>query len=139
MRKFVFFLFISFISTTIFGQTATVKFDVEEYNFGKIKQNVPVNYDFKFKNISKAPVIIENASASCGCTTPTWPKTPVMPNKANTIKAGFNAATVGTFEKTITITIKGSATPKVIKIKGEVLTPEDYAKLPAKGKVKKVK
>jgi Protein of unknown function (DUF1573) len=131
MKRILFFLLLSISVSTAFAQTATevVKFDKMVYDFGKIKQNVPVNYSFAFKNISKKPVIIESASASCGCTTPTWPKVPVMAGKSNKINAGFNAASVGPFDKTVTIKIQGVSTPIEVKIKGEVLTDADYAKL----------
>ena len=54
-----------------------MKFDVEEYNFGTIKQGEHVTYDFKFSNSGKEPLIISSAQGSCGCTVPQWPKEPV--------------------------------------------------------------
>jgi hypothetical protein len=60
-----------------------------------------------------------------------------MANKKNAVNAGFNAAAAGVFEKTITVKIQGVPLPVEIKIKGNVLSKEDYAKLPAKGKTKK--
>lgn len=105
-----------------------VKFKEVRHNFGKIKQGVPVTYDFDFTNISNEPVIIENASASCGCTTPVWPQQPVMKSKADKIKAGFNAAAAGPFEKTIFIKLKGIDARYELKIAGEVLTAEAFDK-----------
>jgi hypothetical protein len=135
MKRIFFLLLISISVSNTFAQAANdvVKFEKMVYDFGKIKQGVPVNYNFAFKNISKTPITVESATASCGCTTPTWPKVPVMAGKSNKINAGFNAANAGPFEKTITIKIQGSATPVEIKIKGEVLSEADYAKMP-KGK-----
>ncbi len=131
MKKIILFFLVSITCSSIFSQNATgvVKFDKPVYDFGKIKQGVPVNYNFTFKNISKAPVTIETASASCGCTTPTWPQQPIMPGKTNIVKAGFNAAAAGTFDKTITVKIQGVELPVELKIKGEVLSPEDFAKI----------
>jgi Protein of unknown function (DUF1573) len=135
MKRIFFLLLISISVSNLFAQTANdvVKFEKMVYDFGKIKQGVPVNYNFAFKNISKTPITVESATASCGCTTPTWPKVPVMVGKSNKINAGFNAANAGPFEKTITIKIQGAATPVEIKIKGEVLSEADYAKI-SKGK-----
>ena len=48
-----------------------VKFAEFKHDFGKIKQGVPVNYDFSFENIGAQPVVIESATASSGCTTTT--------------------------------------------------------------------
>lgn len=108
-----------------------VKFKEVVHDFGKIKQNVPVNFDFAFKNISKQPVVIETATASCGCTTPKWPQQPIAKNKSDKINAGFNAATLGIFEKTITVKIANVPQPLMLKIKGEVLNEADYAKYTA--------
>jgi Protein of unknown function (DUF1573) len=103
-----------------------IKFETEVHDFGKIKQAVPVTYDFAFKNISKAAVVIESATATCGCTTPVKPTEPILPGKSNKITAGFNAGSPGAFTKPITIKVAGVEETKVITIKGEVLTAEAY-------------
>ena len=105
-----------------------VKFNEAEHDFGKIKQGVPVTYDFVFKNISTKPVTIESATASCGCTTPVKPDQPISKGKSDKIKAGFNAASPGPFTKTITVKVAGADMPTVVTIKGEVLTPDAFAK-----------
>ena len=99
-----------------------VQFKEMKYNFGKIKQGVPVTHDFDFTNVSGAPLIIESATASCGCTTPVWPQQPVMAGKSEKIKAGFNAAAPGPFDKTIYVKVKGYDAPVEIKITGEVVS-----------------
>jgi len=103
-----------------------IKFETEVHDFGKIKQSVPVTYDFSFKNISKGAVVIESATASCGCTTPVKPTEPIAAGTSNKITAGFNAGSPGPFTKTITIKVAGNDESKVITIKGEVLTAEAY-------------
>jgi len=108
-----------------------VKFTEVKYNFGKIKQGVPVTHDFAFVNAGSQPVVIESATASCGCTTPTWPKTPVTKDQKDKISAGFNAASAGPFEKTITVKVAGYQMPLDLHISGEVLSAEDYAKYEA--------
>jgi len=116
--------------------TELVKFMEDKHDFGKIKQGVPVTYDFVFQNVGNQPVVIESATASCGCTTPTWPKEPVTKNNSNKISAGFNAASAGPFDKTITVKVAGYDQPLELKITGEVLSAENYAKYEA-GKSKK--
>lgn len=143
-------LFVSLLSVMIvatsFAQTpatATVKkasdaisFTEVKHDFGKIKQGVPVTYSFAFKNIAKQPVVIESATASCGCTTPSWPKTPILQSKADKITAGFNAGAAGPFSKAITVKVAGFDQPLELNISGEVLSADDYAKYEA-GKSKK--
>lgn len=118
-------------STPVKKATEVVSFTELKHDFGKIKQNVPVTYNFTFKNIGKQPVIIESASASCGCTTPTWPKSPVMQSKTDKITAGFNAANLGTFTKNIQVKVAGFDMPVELNISGEVLNAEEYAKYEA--------
>lgn len=123
------------ISATMFAQSnevkaeaSVIKFKELSHNFGKIKQGVPVTYDFVFSNVSDKPVTIENASASCGCTTPKWPQPPVAKNKSDKITAGFNAAAPGPFNKSIYVKVAGVDQPIELKITGEVLSAEEFAK-----------
>lgn len=108
-----------------------IKFNETVHDFGKIKQGVPVTYDFVFKNISSKTVVIESATASCGCTTPVKPEQPIAKGKTDKIKAGFNAAAPSPFDKTIFVKVSGAAQPMEIKIKGEVLSADAYAKYEA--------
>ena len=109
-----------------------IKFKEIRHNFGKIKQGVPVTHDFIFANIGNEPLVIETASASCGCTTPTWPQQPVMKTKEDKLKAGFNAAAPGPFEKTIFVKLKGVDAPYELKISGAVVAAADFDKISKK-------
>jgi hypothetical protein len=114
-----------------------VKFKETVHNFGKIKQGVPVTFDFDFANITDKPVVIESATASCGCTTPVKPQAPIAQGKMDKVTAGFNAQAVGPFNKTIYVKVAGVDAPMEIKITGEVLTADDYAKYQSDGGTKK--
>jgi hypothetical protein len=103
-----------------------IKMNVETHDFGKIKQSVPVVYVFEIKNISGKPVVVANASASCGCTVPEKPEQPIEPGKVGTLKVQFNAPAAGPINKDVYITLAGIDAPKVVHITGEVLTPEAY-------------
>ena len=142
MKKLLLAVAILGCSSVLFAQNAVkkaedvIKFKEVKYNFGKIKQGVPVTHEFEFTNDGDAPLVIENATASCGCTTPKWPDQPVMKGKNNKITAGFNAAAQGIFDKSIFVKVKGYDYPVEIKISGEVLTPEAYAKFESDKKAK---
>lgn len=139
MKKAFVALSVLFLSVAVVAQNGTqataqkkaedyVTFKELKHDFGKIKQNQPVTYDFTFVNSSSQPIVIEYASASCGCTTPTWPQGAVGKGKSDKITAGFNAQAPGPFNKSITVKVAGVATPLTLNIVGEVLSPEDYAK-----------
>ena len=135
MKTIMLALSVMLFSTVAFSQEKKaedlVKFKETVYDFGKIKQGVPVTHDFPFSNVSDKPVVVENATASCGCTTPTWPQAPVAKGKTDKITAGFNAAAPGVFTKNITVKFAGADLPVQVTIKGEVLKADDYAKFEA--------
>ena len=125
MRKLLFLSIAFLISATVFGQTKVddvAKFNEEKHDFGKIKQNVPAVYFFEITNNSNKPLVIEIASASCGCTVPEYPKEPIVPGKTAKIKVQYNAAAMGHFDKDVTIKLAGIEATKILKITGEVVT-----------------
>jgi hypothetical protein len=138
MKSFVLAFAALLVTAGVFAQTAPaatvkkadsyIKFKELAHDFGKIKQNSPVTYNFVFTNVTDKPVVIESATASCGCTTPVKPEAPVAKGKEDKITAGFNAAAAGPFNKIIYVKVAGVDQPMELKITGEVLNAEDYAK-----------
>jgi hypothetical protein len=100
---------------------ASFKFNEEEFNFGTIKQGESIQHDFEFTNTGKAPLIITNASGSCGCTVPEWPKEPIAPGAKSVIKVTFNSAgKQGVQDKTVTLQSNAQQNPMVLHLKGNV-------------------
>ena len=94
------------------------------HDIGKIPQGTPVTFVFQFKNEGKKPLVINDVSTPCGCTTPMFEKEkPFETGTAAPIDITFNAATEGTFEKTVTVTYNGTSTID-LTIKGEVVATE---------------
>jgi len=90
----------------LYAQTPTqsstqdsIKFEKILHDYGTIVQGADGNCEFKFTNSGKAPLILSNVQASCGCTVPEWPKEPIMPGKSSSIKVSYNTAIVGVFGK----------------------------------------
>lgn len=100
----------------------TVQWKEEVFDFGDIKQGVPVTHDFSFVNTTKEVVIISNVKASCGCTATNYTKTPIKPGETGTITAKYNAAAGGPFTKTVTVEFGDDNLPKILTIKGKVIT-----------------
>ena len=103
------------------AKVAPLSFKEMAHNFGKVKQGTPVTFEFSFKNASGAPVVIESATAQCGCTTPEYNKAPIAKGASDKIKVTYNAASVGSFTKQVTVRLAKSADPIVLTINGEVL------------------
>jgi hypothetical protein len=101
------------------------------YDFGKIPQGRPVTHVFELVNKSNSPIVIENVLASCGCTTPEWPREPIQPGATASIKVGFNAAAEGAFNRNVTVQIAGGQVETIV-ITGTVYrTPATSAPLNA--------
>ena len=99
---------------------AGMKFEKTEINYGKIVQGGDPLRKFYFKNTGKEPLIIKNAHGSCGCTVPTYPKEPIMPNESGVIEVRYDTQRLGAFTKTVTLTTNCAEETAVLTIKGEV-------------------
>jgi uncharacterized protein DUF1573 len=100
---------------------AVISFESGMYNFGKISQGEKVNHEFKFKNTGKSPLIISNATATCGCTTPDIPKEPVKTGDSGVIKVVFNSTgKMGMQDKIVTITSNANPATTEVHLIGEV-------------------
>jgi len=98
-----------------------MKFETIHHDFGKIISGQKVNYEFKFTNTGKSPLIITDAVASCGCTIPTWPKQPIKPREGGVIKVTFDSSgKMGLQDKQITITANTSPAQNLVHLIGEV-------------------
>lgn len=98
-----------------------IKVSTEKFDFGKIKQGVPVTTFFTITNTTDKPIVIENAWAGCGCTTPEYSKEPIPAGGTSKLKVGYNAAAMGHFDKAVNIKLAGINDPKVVTITGEVV------------------
>lgn len=106
-------------------KSPTFSFREETWDFGIINQGTPVSHKFVFTNNSDVPIVINGSSASCGCTTPTYPTEPILPGKSGEIEVQYNAANIGGFNKSITILSNAEPNTKLLFIKGEVQMVKD--------------
>ena len=98
----------------------SIVFEKTTHDYGTIAQGADGNSEFKFTNTGKAPLILSNVKASCGCTVPEWPKEPIAPGKTSSIKVKYNTATVGAFNKSITVNSNALNNTVMLQIKGNV-------------------
>lgn len=131
MKKLLFIVAAFIVSAGAMAQQKTMvndyaKFNVDRYDFGKIKQNVPAVYTFEITNKTDKPLVIENAHASCGCTTPEYQKDPIAPGKTVKLKVQYNAANLAHFDKAVYVKFAGVDEEKTLGISGEVLAADAY-------------
>ena len=127
-------------STSLFAQKKAddlAKINVETYDLGKVKQNVPAKATFIVTNVGKEDLLIDQANPTCGCTISDYTKSPIGPGKTGTITATYNSANLGHIDKTLTVKFAGADDIKFIKLTGDVLAPAAYDKAVASGEIKK--
>ncbi len=95
-----------------------MKFDTRLIDFGTHNEGDILDTVYKFTNTGEAPLVITKVKASCGCTTPYWPKEPIMPGKSEKIKVRFNTNhKAGKQHKTVTIHANTKNLTEVISFK----------------------
>lgn len=100
----------------------SIEFDTLVYNFGTIKKLADGTCRFSFVNKGDAPLLITKVSASCGCTVPSYPKTPILPGEKGKVSVQYNTKTIGVFSKTINVSTNDASNPTVVlTIKGAVV------------------
>ena len=113
------------------GSGPVMEFESTEVDYGTIEQNSDPLRVFNFTNTGDAPLIITHAKGSCGCTVPSYPKTPIAPGESAVIEVRYDTKRIGKFTKRVTLTTNEGAEKKVLTIKGNVLKqPAEPAGVP---------
>ena len=103
-------------------KTPVIEFKETAYNFGTIPEKKgPVTHEFTFVNTGDAPLVIVDATAECGCTTPEYSPAPVAPGKEGKIKVSYNPlGRPGGFTKKVTVRTNAKPKKSYLLIKGVV-------------------
>ena len=129
MRRFLLTIFSILIAALIMPSVAATKsgaaitFREKAWDFGLIDENGgPVSHEFEFKNTGTEPLIIISATASCGCTRPTYPTAPIKPGETGKIKVTYlPAGRPGEFDKAVKVRTNAKTGKKFsLKISGTV-------------------
>jgi hypothetical protein len=95
--------------------TPVLTFQDTRHNFGNVNEGDILEWDFKFTNTGDGDLLISNASATCGCTVPQWPKYPIKPGQTDVIPVRFD--TQGKHDaQTKTVTITANTNPAETQI-----------------------
>ena len=128
MKNVLQWLTVFLISLTSFAQGgAKIEFKTETINYGTVVkgEDSGIRY-FEFTNTGDAPLLITNVRSSCGCTVPSYPKTPIAPGKSDKIEVKYYMER-GPISKTITVETNAVNKSKGIiplRIKGDVVVKE---------------
>lgn len=105
------------------AKKAVLTVEQNVYDFGTIKEaDGPVSHTFTVKNTGDAPLVMTRVIASCGCTSPEWPKEPVAPGKTADVKVTYDPeGRPGMFAKTVAIYSNGKRGSYILTIRGKVI------------------
>lgn len=101
---------------------AKISFTENSFDFGDIVMGDKVEHVFEFENVGNEPLILSDVRTTCGCTAPEWPREPINPGTAASIKVVFNSAgKMGIQNKVITVMSNAVNNPARVKIVTNVL------------------
>lgn len=108
------------------GAITVIEYVEEKHNFGNVRYPSENLHTFRFKNTGNAPLVIESATASCGCTVPNKPEKPILPGEFGEMDVIFRpkegqAGQVVT--KTVTVTANTEPKQTYLHIEANVLAP----------------
>lgn len=118
------------------GPLPAMDFSTIDHDFGTINEGDVVEHTYSFKNTGAAPLIIQGAQGSCGCTVPDWTKDPIPVGGTGFVKAKFDSnGKTNAQNKTVTVTANTWPKQTVLRFKAMVLPKANAA--PSEGPVKK--
>lgn len=108
------------------GALPKFQFSTTEHDFGTIREGSVVEYTYAFKNTGEAPLIIQGAQGSCGCTVPDWSKEPIPAGGTGYVKAKFDSNGKPNIQnKTVTVTANTWPKQTVLRFKAMVTPKAD--------------
>ncbi len=101
-----------------------IAFEETEHDFGRILEGETVAVSFSFTNSGKSDLLIAEVSTSCGCTVPSYSKTPIRPGEKGEIKISFNSnGRRGYQTKNVLVVANTQPNTTLLKIKAQVVNP----------------
>lgn len=106
---------------SVAADAPVMTFEKTNWDFGTIQEGDVVKHTYTFTNTGKSPLIIQNATAQCGCTVPDWTRTPVAPGEKGELRVEFNSkGKAGVQSKSVTITANTQPEINQVMLKGVV-------------------
>ncbi len=108
------------------GKYPVITFKETTFDFGTINEGDVIDHVFEFENTGNFPLIIQKATATCGCTIPEWPRKPIKVGEKGVIKVKFNSHNKKNKQtKYVTILANTKPSQTRLKITGMVIPKEE--------------
>jgi len=131
IKRILLIVLIVFVPVIIFGQSKSennmtanapkIVFNKTIHDFGELILYSPAFCEFRFYSRGKAPLILSEITATCGCTVPSWPKKPITPGDSGTIVINYLPDETGVIDKNVSVFSNASKTPVTLELKGRVI------------------
>jgi hypothetical protein len=94
-----------------------------EWDFGQVWQGEPLSHEFTLANVGDAPLEFIQVRTSCGCTTPSNPKSPLQPGETDKMTVKYDSKRKARrTNQTVTLLTNDPTQPEVVlHVVGEVL------------------
>lgn len=91
------------------------------HDFGLIGGTRKVSHQFVFTNMGVEPVVIDTVKSHCGCTTSSYTREPVLPDKTGTVTVTYDPTDhYGGFRKTVTLVLNGGEEYQEVRVEGQI-------------------
>ena len=108
------------------SKASAITFEKRTHNFGIVDEGELVAYQFFFKNTGKENLLIKNATATCGCTVPSYPKVPIEPEEESYIRISFNTkAKKGAQKPVVKVFTNARKAPYELYLEGNVIAAKE--------------
>ncbi len=102
-----------------------ILFEETHFSFGKVRNGDKVEHTYRFKNVGDNPLLITKVDANCGCTAPSFTKSPIAPGGSGEIMLRFNSTNRGGFQQK-DVTVYSNAQDKLLKLSFDVdVSPDE--------------
>lgn len=104
------------------ASATSIDFDKLKHDFGDVMPDSDNTTEFIVYNTGDKPLILDDVSASCGCTMPQKPEGPILPGESDVIKVTFHPkpGQVNEIKKTITVTANTEKKVHMLEIRAFV-------------------
>lgn len=106
----------------LLASATSIEFDKKKHDFGDVLPDSDNTTEFIVYNTGDKPLILEDVSASCGCTMPKKPEGPIAPGESDVIEVTFHPkpGQVNEIKKTITVTANTAKKVHMLEIRAFV-------------------
>jgi uncharacterized protein YkwD len=117
-KDFITLTVLLLLTSSVFSQrTAPVIWEEPVHDLGIVSEGASYTVVFKFTNIGKNQIVVDNIRTNCRCIIPFWEDRAISPGTKGELTLTYNVDKAGIFNKGIYVTFQNYKTAEVIQIK----------------------